>query len=238
MSVISIIKSPSFVFNRVLAICLAMLISVSLISPLHAQQIEKAQDDPEGALIFIENLSNSALSALDDMSITQDERDRTFRDLLRDGFDLNYIGKLTLGRHWRSASAAQKQEFERVFPEYVLRIYSNRLRERGDETFEVINSVPAGKKDIYIRSEIIRPDGPPVAADWRVRYKNESFKVVDLKIEGISMVLTQRDEFSSRINKDGFDALLEEIRVKSHIDDEVVNAENAELTSNTGTQAP
>ncbi|MCK5040697.1 MAG: ABC transporter substrate-binding protein [Sphingomonadales bacterium] len=224
------------ILKQTLSMALAAMFVFSMALGAMAQQVEKAQDDPEGALVFIENLSNNALAVLDDMALTQDERDREFRNLLREGFDLDYIGKLTLGRHWRSANTEQKQEFNRVFPEYVLRIYSNRLRERGDEVFEVLRSVPAGKKDVYIRSEIIRTDGPALAADWRVRFKNEEFRVVDLKIEGISMVLTQRDEFSSRINKIGMDGLIEEIRVKSKID-EVVEVGNSDMDVTASNQA-
>jgi phospholipid transport system substrate-binding protein len=225
-------------FKPTIAISLAIMFIFGFATQAAAQQVEKAQDDPDGALIFVEKLSNDAIEALDDMSLTQDERDHTFRELLRDGFDLDYIGKLSLGRHWRTANTEQRKEYERVFPEYVLSIYSNRLRERGDETFEVINSVPAGKRDLYVRSEIIRKDGPPIAADWRVRYKNEEFRIVDLKIEGISMVITQREGFASRINKVGLNELLEEIRVKSKVDEVSIEAENTDIDASIDGQAP
>ena len=215
-------------FKGFFALAMALLVSFAIAFSVAAQSnVETAQDDPEGALIFVEKLSNEAIQVLDDITITQFERDNAFKELLREGFDLEYIGKLTLGRHWRSANAEQKQEFQLIFPEYVLSIYYNRLSERGDETFEVINTVPAGKKDIYVRSEIIRTDGPPLAADWRVRYKNGAFKIVDLKIEGISMVLTQRDEFSSIINQHEFDGLLAEINDKIEIKDMATTTSDA-----------
>jgi len=192
---------------------LAGLAAVTLAwaSAATAQQ-ETAQNDPEGARQFVSQLSQDAINVLNDISMTQDERDSAFRALLKEGFDLSYIGKLVLGRHWRNASRDQRAEYDEIFPEYVLRIYAGRLNERGDEEFQVLDTVPAGKRDVYVRSEVVRPDGPPVAADWRVRKQDGEFKIVDLKIEGISMVLTQRDEFAARVSQVGIDGLLQDIR--------------------------
>lgn len=157
---------------------------------------------------FIEELSSEAIAALDNPDLTQAEREDRFRELLREGFDLNYIARLAIGRHWRAMSADQQQRYMEIFPEYVLKIYSNRLTEYGDERFEVGTAVAAGSRDVIVRSRIVRPDGPPVAADWRVRPGNDGYDIIDLKVEGISMVITQRDEFNAKIQKDGLPGLL------------------------------
>ncbi len=190
---------------------------VFIAQPAMAQ--DTAEDSPEEARAFVDQLANEALSVLDDASMTQIERDKAFRHLLGEGFDLNYIGRLVLGRHWRSATAEQKSEFNYIFPEYVLRIYASRLTQYGDEEFEMGNTSPAGRRDIYVHSQVIRPDGPPVSADWRVRQKDGVFRIIDLKIEGISMVLTQRDEFSGRISQVGLDGLLVDLRESAGLDE-------------------
>lgn len=182
------------------------------IAPASAQDEDIAANDPDGAFQFISELSSNAIQVLDNPQLTQEERDDEFRRLLREGFDLDYIGRLVLGRHVRIASDEQLEQYKSIFPEYVLQIYSHRLKERGDETFEVDSTTPAGKRDIYVRSRIVRADGPDVAADWRVRRTNGEFRIVDLKIEGISMAITQRDEFSAKINSEGMDALISFMR--------------------------
>ena len=116
-------------------------------------------------------------------------------------------------------------EYNRIFPEYILRIYSSRLTEYGDEEVFVDGTAPAGKRDIYVRSKISRPDGPPLAADWRVRRIKEEFKVIDLKIEGISMVITQRDEFLAKIASSGLDSLIADL--KRHAEPDTAPAANA-----------
>lgn len=196
-----------------------------------AAQAQTAAENPEGALAFVDKLANDALAVLNDVTITQEERDQAFRDLLADGFDLGYIGKLVLGSHRRRATPEQLAEYNRIFPEYVLRIYASRLTEFGDERFVVGTTQKAGKRDIYVRSQVVRPDGPPISADWRVRLVNGEFKVVDLRIEGISMVITQRDEFAAKISKDGLDSLIEGLRRRAGLsrDDGDSSANNAAL---------
>lgn len=177
-----------------------------------------AAEDPMGAEEFVRQLSNDALGILNDTTLTQSERDQAFRDLLKRGFALDYVGRLVLGRHGRTASRVQLDEYNRVFPEYILRIYSSRLTEYGDEEFLVDGTTPAGKRDIYVRVRIVRPDGPPLAGDWRIRKIKGDFKVIDLKIEGISMVITQRDEFLAKIASSGLDSLIADLKRQAEPD--------------------
>lgn len=179
---------------------------------------ESAAEDSIAAEEFVRLLANEAFGILNDTMLTQDERDKAFRSLLKDGFALDYVGRLVLGRHRRTASKAQVAEYDRIFPEYILRIFSSRLTEYGDEEIFVNGTAPAGKRDIYVRSRISRPDGPPLAADWRVRRIKEKFKVIDLKIEGISMVITQRDEFMAKIASSGLDSLIANLKRRAELD--------------------
>lgn len=171
-----------------------------------------AAEDPEGAKAFIMAISDDTLRVLDDTTLTRKERDIAYRAILSEGFALDYIGRLVLGRHGRSATKEQMEEYLRIFPEYILNIYVHRLTEFGDEQFIIGDTAPAGKKDIYVRSEIIRPNGPPVAADWRVRVRKGEFRIIDLKVEGISMASTQRERFAAKIAKVGLDGLIQSLK--------------------------
>lgn len=188
-------------------------------APAAQPMAETAAEDPDGARSFIIALSDDALRVLDDTGLTQEERDTAYRDILSKGFAMDYIARLVLGRHRRSASKAQMEEYTRIFPDYILNIYVSRLTEYGDEQFIVGDTVPAGKKDLFVRSEIVRPDGPPVAADWRVRIRKGKFKIIDLKIEGISMAATQRERFSAKIAEVGIAGLIESLRSDAGLND-------------------
>ena len=176
---------------------------------------QTAAEIPTQAKKFVEELANNALNALNDVTLNQMERDEKFRQLLKEGFDVEYIGKLVLGRFGRRATNAEMQEFKVIFPEYIIKISAGRLNQFGDAEYKIGGTAPAGKRDVYVQSKVIRNDGPPVSADWRVRRVNGKFKIIDLKIEGISMVLTQRDEFSGKISRMGMEGLLKELEKQS-----------------------
>lgn len=193
--------------------------SVSNFGDVIQTTAKTAAEDTDGAKAFILALSDNVLRVLDDTTLTGQERDDRYRQILSEGFALDYIARLVLGRHGRTATKAEMAEYTRIFPDYILNIYVHRLTEFGDEQFIVSDTAPAGKKDIYVRSEIVRPDGPPVAADWRVRVRKGEFKIIDLKIEGISMASTQRERFAAKIAEVGVAGLIKSLKEDAGIGD-------------------
>ena len=87
----------------------------------------------------------------------------------------------------------------------IVRVYSSRLNEYNGEGFEVKSFRDTGKNDILVTSYIVPNGGSKVQVDWRVREKNGSMKIIDVIIEGVSMSLTQRSDFSSVIQRGGGD---------------------------------
>lgn len=174
-----------------------------------------AQELPEESQAFIQDIADRTLAVLDDISLTQYERDQKYHDLLKEGFEIDYLAKLVLGRHRRTASKEQLAEFQRLFPDYIIDVYSTRLQKYGDESFVTTGTAPAGENDIYVQSTVTRKGRDPFEADWRVRMMDGKLRIIDVKIEGISMLQTQRDEFSARIANVGFDGLLQDLRDKT-----------------------
>src|SRR6185295_10235996 len=81
--------------------------------------------------------------------------------------------------------------------------YSARLSNYSGEQFQVKDEVPAGD-DTMVNSQIVRPSGPPVRVEWRVRKQSDgSLKIVDVVVEGVSMTITQRSEFASVMQQGG-----------------------------------
>jgi phospholipid transport system substrate-binding protein len=180
-----------------------------------------AQDDavpPDQATAFIQDLSQKAISVLRDQSKTEAEREATFRGLLKEGFDMNFIGRFVLGVNWNRASEPQREEYQELFNEYVLKTYTARLGGFTNEEFKITGSQPAGKKDVMVHSQVLRPDGPPVTADWRLRLVDGAPKVIDVVVEGVSMSISQRQEFASVVQSKGVDGLIELLRARLKTD--------------------
>ena len=165
---------------------------------------------------FIGELGDQALGALRSHGDSLDRREARFRTLLRDGFDLPFIARFTLGKTWRRATPNQQSEFVEAFCAYVLRTYSMRFGGYAGETMTIVSERAAGDQDVVVRTRIDRPSGAPVDARWRVRTTGGRLRIIDVMVEGISMAVTQRDEFASVIQDRGLDGLIEILRARTN----------------------
>jgi phospholipid transport system substrate-binding protein len=170
---------------------------------------------PQQAAHFIDDIVSRAIHALADRSIPVAEREAKVRVLLSEGLDLAMIGKFALGRFWNIASPAQRSDYAKLFHEYVLNTYASRLAAYSGEAVKVTGAQPIAETDAIVLTTIARPNGPPVSAGWRVRAEGGKFKVVDVVVEGVSMVLTQRQEFASVMQNKGLDGLLASLRAQN-----------------------
>lgn len=158
---------------------------------------------PNSAAEFVATLGDNAIRMLVEEGVTPDQRIANFRELLLEGFDVPLIGRFVLGIHWRRASAEQRTEYAELFQNFLVQSYAARLGQYGGESLRVKATRGEGDEDAIVSTEIVQKGRPPVKVDWRVRRGEESYKVVDVIVEGISMVITQRDEFSSVIRRSG-----------------------------------
>ena len=107
-----------------------------------------------------------------------------------------------MGVYWRRASDTQRKEYVSLFEKFVVKSYAARFAEYTGTEFKVGKTKEIRGGDKLVASEIELPDGRIVPVHWRIRLKNTK-KIVDVLVEGVSMAITQRDEFASIINQSG-----------------------------------
>lgn len=169
-----------------------------------------------GAQKFVTNMADKAISFLGNSSASQDQKEAEFRRLLKNSFDMKTIGRFALGRYWGTATAQQQQEYLQLFENMVVDVYAARFNEYKGQKLEVAGA-RADNNDTLVTSYIVAPTGgDKFQVDWRVRNKGGTYKIVDVIIEGVSMSLTQRSDFSSVIQQGGGDvqSLLVHLRGK------------------------
>ena len=163
---------------------------------------------------FISRLGTEAIQVLGP-SVAPAQRLARFRELFRNDFDVPGIGQFVLGRYWRTATPEEQKDFLALFQEYIVRAYSTRLAEYGGEPFRVTGSRPNGAETV-VSSEIIRANGSRIAVDWHLIDHGGRHKIVDVYVGGVSMKVTQRDEFAAVIQRNGgqVGALIAQLRQK------------------------
>lgn len=191
---------------------------------------EKSNDLDEdaasaGAQNFIDNMARRAINFLSDADLNQKQKTSKFEGLLDDSFDMKTISRFSLGRYWRVSSKQQRKEYFELFRRMVLNAYSKRFSEYAGQKFETGAVRKAGPRDYIVTSFVVDAEGdhPSVQVDWRVRYKNNRYQVIDIIVEGVSMAVTQRSDFSSVIQRDGgnVQALINHLKSRTKKNDSV-----------------
>jgi phospholipid transport system substrate-binding protein len=170
---------------------------------------QAAAQDPRA---FVAELGHQAIQVLG-RNVPSAQRIARFRELFHDDFDVSGIGQFVLGRYWRVATPAEQQEFLRLFQEYIVQSYATRLAEYGGEPFRVLGTRASGNETV-VSSEIDRPDGSRVLVDWYLLERGGAPKISDVYVGGVSMKVTERDQFAAVIQRNGgrVDALLAQLR--------------------------
>ena len=208
---------------RPLAIGLtACLLAGAMPVIVHAQTAARdaGAADPQatGARQFVDKLASQAVSFLADQSMSEDQKRDQFRKLLLADYDMATIGRFALGPTWNQLDPAQRNEYQSYFREMIVRVYSARFESYNGQKFKTTGAHPDPQTpgDAIVNSVIIPADGQSaqVQVDWRVRQKGGQYRVVDVIVEGVSMALTQRSDFSSTIQRSGgnIDAFLSQLR--------------------------
>ena len=89
------------------------------------------------------------------------------------------------------------------FEEFLVATYAKRFQQFTSEKIAVASATSRNNKLAIVHSKLLRDSHKPVRIDWRVAYPRGKYKIVDIIVEGISMVQTQRSEFGSVIRQNG-----------------------------------
>lgn len=192
---------------------LAVIACVSLLS---APSLAAPVDD---ASKYIEGLGNSAITILTDRSLDKEVKGRKIEQLFRDNVDMRWIGKFVIGRFWRQINDDQKQHYLKEYETFLVHNYATRFTDYTSGSFKITDAKANNDNEFMISMQIKSEEvgGDPIEVDYRVRGSKSTFKVIDIIVEGVSMLTTQRDEFTSILTSKDIDYLIEQIAKKSEV---------------------
>lgn len=127
----------------------------------------------------------------------------TFQQIIGRYADMGPVAASILGQPWRTATDAQKQAFVSAFTGYFARKYGNTFSQYKNASIQVTGAKDAGKSGVLVNSSVIRPGQENVAVDWQISDRSGSAKVVNLIIEGVSMLANERAEVGAMLDASG-----------------------------------
>jgi phospholipid transport system substrate-binding protein len=164
---------------------------------------------------FVSDLGSRALAAMRNGGTTA-AKQAQFRQLFRQYFDVEACARSALGPYWNNATAQQRQEFVKLYEDYVVIGYSAHLGALVGDSFKVLGSHP-DKKSVIVASRIQINGAAPIGVDWQLNPTNDGYKVTDIIVNGISMASAQHSDLISVIQRNNgqVSALLVALREKN-----------------------
>jgi len=130
--------------------------------------------------------------------------------------DFEEATRLAVGRAWAKATPEQKKRIVTEFRNMLVRTYSNAIGGYEGQTLKVLPS--RGKQDpqdTTVRTQFVRAGAPPLPIDFQMRKADSTWKVYDIAVEGVSLVLTYRSEFDAVVKQEGIDGLIKRLAQKN-----------------------
>ncbi len=195
----------SVVRRSIHALAPVAVITVIIAAVTLAGRVSAAADAGE----FLISFGKRAAKELNDESLSRSEQEARFRELFNEAVDIPAISRFILGRHWRTATEQEREDFLLVFEGFVLQrflpMFTGQTDEYQGKGFDIveIRAADSGKGQVFVRSLVVREQGAPAHLTWRIREQDDQFKILDVSAEGVSMVLTLRHEYNSVIRQTG-----------------------------------
>lgn len=168
--------------------------------------------------VIIEQTSTQLLDIINQESdrIREDVKfvDSIVNDIIVPIIDLQSMAKLILGKHWKTASEQQRNDFIGEFKNMLIRTYAKSVADFGHAEINIIPNAEAQKGKFYrVKTQVTLSGSPPLNVDYVFRQqKDKQWKAFDLVVDGLSMIKNFRSSFSQEIEETSLDALINRMR--------------------------
>jgi phospholipid transport system substrate-binding protein len=130
-------------------------------------------------------------------------RETAIGKILTTNFDMEYMGRAALGTHWDRTTEPERARYLKAALSAEAHAYSERFGQYAGQTLAVGRVVPRPNGISLVESKLNQSEGSPISIQWEVRDTGQGLRITDVKVEGVSMVMTRRSDFNSYIQQNG-----------------------------------
>jgi phospholipid transport system substrate-binding protein len=177
---------------------------------------------PADAETAVHDLAAQIWQSLGRTDLGEQDRIGAIAAMLADATDVELLSRLALARYWQRLDDDQRARYQALFRDVVMRSFASRLNQYAkdaqgplEERFTITSSAPAGKQDVLVRSRVRPQSGGTLAVDWRLRGGDDGPVIIDVIIEGVSLLVSQRSEFAAVIERSDMEGLLAELQARA-----------------------
>ena len=203
-------------FVSYLTIFLCLFFAFGSLSNAAAKPQVDAEEDPK---VLLAETINKILDVLHEeqyRSMTVDEKNNYLLSMVEERFSLDLLIQRSLGRNWQKLSAAQRNEFKRLFSKLIVYTYCSRLEEAGNNIrpeFTFGRTIDLSRDRLELESTV-QYNNNQLAVYYRLVKQDQRWEVYDIIVEGVSLLKNYRSQFDSILSRESVDALLDTLREK------------------------
>lgn len=183
-----------------------------------------AAEDPDITIVprsLIEDAATKIVTILGREGQESDARVAEIEEIAYELFDFTTMSKLVLARNWRKLDKEKRAEFVREFKRNLSRTYGTRLDRYDQENIEVFGTQVEPRNDVSVKTRVVGGQFDGAVISYRLRERSERWRIIDVVIEGISLVSNYRSQFAEILNSGTIDDLMVKLRDKNfEIDEE------------------
>jgi phospholipid transport system substrate-binding protein len=177
-----------------------------------AVALARAAESPRA---LVEQTTTAVLSVLADKKLPAEQKKEKVEAIAVENMDFRTLSRLTLAKNWQSLNDQQRDAFMIEFKRHLSVTYGHNVESYNNEKVQVVGEREEQRGDWTVKTQVIRAQAQPVSMDYRVRKVDGQWKIIDVVIEGVSLVSNYRSEFQDIISSKGFDELLRILRDKN-----------------------
>lgn len=165
----------------------------------------------------MQSVGDQALAVISNKKLNKDQKQSQLEKIFSGNVDIPWVGRFVMGRYWRQATDEQKSRYLKKYEKFLVLHYTSRFADYSSGTFTITGTKTDENGEFTVNMELKgdHPGDAPVLVDYRIRKAAAGFKIFDVIVEGVSLITTQRSEFSSVISDHSIDYLIDKLNSMS-----------------------
>lgn len=189
--------------------------SVLLFGAFAGAALARAGEGTAPARAVVESTADQVLAVLRNKETPVDRRLEALQQIAYQRFDFPTIGRLVLARSWNQLSREQQQAFLEDFKRHLSLDYGRRIDSYTDQTVSIVGDRIEANGDATVKTQVNGTPSAAVTVDYRLRNIDGEWRVIDVIVEGVSLVSSYRSQFQEILSRGGPDRLLQVLREKN-----------------------
>jgi phospholipid transport system substrate-binding protein len=184
----------------------------ALVAVVSLASLASAAEEPRA---LIQRTIDQVLAILRDKSRSSDQRRADLEVIARDRFDFETMSKLVMATNWKKLTPPQQTEFVDQFTRFLANDYGKRIDRYHQEEVQITGEQPEARGDHTVKTKIVGGDNDGAIVDYRLRQKDGNWLIIDVVVEGISLVANYRDQFREVSNQGGPVVVIQKLKEKN-----------------------